>query len=203
MKRRYVIGLTGGIASGKTTAAKILGELGACIVDADKIGHEVLLKGTAAYKKIIDTFGEKFCDIDGEINRKALGAYVFSHSDALERLNQIMHPEVEREARIQLDLADGIAVLDAALLFETGMDALCDSVWVVAVPQRIQCERIIQRDGLTRREAMDRIRSQMPTEEKIARANCYIDGSGSVENLKGKLRILYAGIEKEWLENKK
>lgn len=168
----YVIGLTGGIASGKTTAADTLRQLGAQVIDADAISRALTAEGGAAAPAIQARFGT--------LDRKALGAVVFADDAARRDLNAIVHPLVQREMEAQMAAsAAPVVVLDVPLLFEAGMEHMADEVWVVFVPKAQQIERIIARDGLSRADAIARIDSQMPTGEKLRRADVTIDTSGS------------------------
>lgn len=168
----YVIGLTGGIASGKTTAAETLRALGAEVIDADAISREVTAADGIAAPAILDRFGT--------LDRKALGAVVFSDVQARRDLNAIVHPLVRQEMLARMaDSGAPVVVLDIPLLYETGMETMAHEVWVVHVPRDIQVQRVMARDHLTQAEAIARIDSQMPTEEKVRRADVAIDTSGT------------------------
>lgn len=183
-----IIGLTGGIASGKTTVSNILQELGGWVIDADKIAKEIVEKGKPAYKDIVDYFGKEILLGNGEIDRKKLASIVFYDPVALEKLNQFTHPRI-------LEVIDGktnylmqnhpedVIIIDAALLIETGLKDKVDEVWLVIVPVEIQRQRLMQRDGLTLSEADRRINAQMPVEDKIPFADRLIYNSGSLEEL--------------------
>ena len=160
MKQSKVIGLTGGSGSGKSTVAGVLGRLGALVIDCDKIAHENMLKGGIAYNDIVNEFGREILLPDGEINRRRLGALVFSNGAALSRLNGIAHPYIVARVKSLIDKSKGLAVIDAALLYQVGLDSLCDEVWVTQAPPAVRIDRIMARDGITRQEAEDRLNSQ-------------------------------------------
>ncbi|PKM80238.1 MAG: dephospho-CoA kinase [Firmicutes bacterium HGW-Firmicutes-14] len=180
-----VIGLTGSIASGKSLVAGILQELGARVIDADIVAREVVMPGTRAWEKIRDSFGDGVLNADnGTIDRKRLGRMVFSDPDKRKRLNEITHPLITDLIKKEIDTfraGDGgegrVLVIDAPLLIETGLDQLVDEVWVVDIPVELQVARLMERDRLTRREALARISAQMPLEEKKKYARRIIDNS--------------------------
>lgn len=183
-----VIGLTGGIACGKTTAAATLRALGAPIFDADAVSRALTREGGAAADDVRARFGT--------LDRKKIASVVFHDPAALAELNAIVHPRVNaaldeflRETR-----ASGapVCVLDVPLLYECDMDALCGETWVVSVPQEEQVARVIARDGATREQALARIAAQMPLEEKRRRADAVIDTAGPVEETQKRVAALYA-----------
>lgn len=189
-----VIGLTGGIASGKSTASAYLRELGAAIVDADAISRASTRRGGAAFEAVCAAFGD-ILGADGEIDRRKLGGIVFADEDARRKLNSIVHPAVMAESRAQIENAHAsgvkMCILDVPLLFETGMEKLCDETWLIYVPREEQIRRMAERDGLDAAAAAARIDSQMPLEEKLKRANVAIDSSGTIEHTREKLRRLW------------
>ena len=146
-----VIGLTGGIASGKSTASAYLRELGAVIVDADAISRASTRRGGAAFEAVCAAFGD-ILGADGEIDRRKLGGIVFADEDARRKLNSIVHPAVMAESRAQIENARAsgvkVCILDVPLLFETGMEKLCDETWLIYVPREEQIRRMAERDGL-------------------------------------------------------
>ena len=176
----YVIGLTGGIACGKSNLSSALRTAGACVIDADQISRALTAPGGEALPAIRAAFGSGVFAGDS-LNRRALGALVFEDEKARERLNAITHPLVFKEMRRQLDGCAGAAVLDVPLLFECGIDAWCDEIWCAYLPQREQVKRLMARDGLTRGEALGRIRAQMPAREKARRSDRVIRTDGSRE----------------------
>jgi dephospho-CoA kinase len=196
MKR---LGLTGGIASGKTAVARMLRELGFRVIDADALGHEVMEPGTRAYNEIVREFGAGIVDADGRIDRGKLGAIVFADAEKLKRLNAIVHPRVEEEmVRLfreweKSGVADA-AFVEAALLVEAGYQKNLDGLVVAWCRPEQQIERLLAR-GMNELEARRRIAAQMPAEEKLKFATEKIDCSGSleetlrqVENLAARLR---------------
>lgn len=182
----HIIGLTGGIGTGKSTVAEFLAEQGATIVNADLVGHEVYLPGRPAYHEIVDEFGKEVVADDGTIDRKQLGTIVFSDPKNLARLNAITHPRMKGMMREKLqEIARGgaeIAVLEAALLFEAKWDDLADEIWVTVTPPEIVAERVAARSNLTIESVMERIRSQMTNEQRTERADVVIDTSGDMDS---------------------
>ncbi|SCY06264.1 dephospho-CoA kinase [Alkaliphilus peptidifermentans] len=184
-----VIGLTGGIASGKSSISKILQALGAIIIDADIIARRIVEKGKPAFIQIEATFGKEYITNNGELDRKKLGAYVFNNNLALKKLNSITHPfiikEIESEIKdIKKKMSNGVIVLDAALLIEMELMSLVDEVWIVEITAEEQLRRLMLRDKLSLQEAKARINSQMSFEEKKKYADKIIDNSASFTELK-------------------
>lgn len=181
-----VAGLTGGIACGKSTVSKTLLANGIPVIDADIVARQVVEPGTPGLDKITDHFGKQFLDLDGTLNRTALGLMVFSKPDAMTELNKIMGPLIEEEARIQFnklsEQGHRLAVWDAALIVENGNYERYRPLIVVNCPQAVQVERLIKRNGLTEQQAMDRISAQLPASEKVKVADYVIDTSGSIED---------------------
>lgn len=203
-----IIGLTGSIASGKSLVSGILKELGANIVDADKIAREIVEPGQKAWMDIKNVFGADILSEDGTINRKKLAGLVFEFPDKLEILNSITHPHIIAKIteevnnyRVQKDNLAGALVIDAPLLIETGLNKLVDSVWVVFVPEKIQIERLMARDNISREEAQDRINSQMPANEKLKYADFIIDNSGGVFETKQKVESIWKQLFRSGDEN--
>lgn len=165
------IGLTGNIAAGKSTVSKYLAEWGADIIDADLIARQVVEPGTEGAARIAAAFGEAYFD-NGVLNRRKLGALVFADEAARKQLEAITHPLIYREMqrRIAVSTAE-LQVVDAALLYEAGMEHLCEEVWLIVAEDALRCRRIMLRDGLGEEEAKQRIASQMPQSEKMARAD--------------------------------
>ncbi len=175
----YVIGLTGGIGSGKSTVSRMLEEKGAVVLSADTTGHEVYLPGSAAWQEVVDAFGREVVAADGSIDRKKLGAIVFADEAALRRLNGLTHPRMRELMRAKLAREEAagtpLVVLEAALLFDAGWDDLADEVWVTVVPPEVAAQRTAERSGLSREEALARVRAQMSNEERTRRADVVID----------------------------
>ena len=169
----YTIAITGGIACGKSTAADILREMGATVIDADQIARTLSEPGGQAAPMIMEAFGT--------LDRKALASLVFDDQKSRERLNAIVHPLVRREMDAALSsLQTPIAVLEIPLLFESGMEDIADEVWAVYADEETQIQRLAWRNGFSREEALSRIRSQLPAEEKAKRADHVINNSGGV-----------------------
>ncbi|HHY83528.1 MAG TPA: dephospho-CoA kinase [Clostridiales bacterium] len=191
-----VIGLTGGIASGKSTVSGILRELGIPVIDADSVYERLSRKGNRVWQAVYLAFGEEYFLPDGEMNRKKLGALVFSDSQSREKLNKITHPIVKDEMLLILDQIireqqPPLVVMDVPLLFESGWNDWMDEVWVVYAPEEMQVERLSTRNGLTREEAFLRVKSQMSIEEKRKLADRVIDNSLSIDYTKRQIeRIL-------------
>ena len=191
------IGLTGGIASGKSTAARYLEQLGAFVIDADKLGHRVYEPDTAGFRAVVAAFGEDVVGQDGQVDRRALGAKVFGDADALKRLTDIVWPEIRAlaEAEMSALLADDparVVVLEAAVLFEAGWEDVVDEVWTVVVAPDVAVARACARDGLSEEDVRRRLDSQMSNDERRARADVVIDNSGDTETL-------LARLDREWL----
>jgi dephospho-CoA kinase len=182
-----VIGLTGGIASGKSTVSRMLKSLGAKIIDADQLARDLVRPGRPAWRDIVHHFGRGILLENGEINRKELGRVVFSDPEARRLLNRLTHPRVKsRTKAILRKLArvdpQAVVVIDAPLLLEAGMDDLVDEIWVVSASPDTQIRRLMARDQLTREEAVQRLEAQMPLAEKIKRAHRVIDNEGAEED---------------------
>lgn len=182
----HVIGLTGGIGSGKSTVAKLLEEKGAVLLDADRIGHEIYLPGKPAYDEIVAEFGRDVLAEDGTIDRKKLGPIVFSDPKKLERLNQITHPRIFQATRERLAELEQqgvrIAVVEAAILLEAGWEELADEIWVTVVDPETAAQRTADRSGLDPEQVLARIRSQMTNEERVRRADVAISTEGSLDD---------------------
>ena len=181
----YLLGLTGGIATGKSHLSGVLREAGAWIVDADGISRALTAPGGEALPLIRKGFGDSVFHDDGTLDRKALGALVFGDAGRLQKLNDIMHPLIFGRMHTLIAEADEagapVTVLDVPLLYETRLDRICREVWCAWIPRDIQLKRLMARDGLTRAQAEARIRSQMSAWEKRTRADRYIDTRGSLE----------------------
>ncbi|MEO8457101.1 MAG: dephospho-CoA kinase [Chloroflexota bacterium] len=180
----FVIGLTGGIGTGKSTVAEVLGEQGLPVLSADLVGHEVYLPGRPGYHEIIDAWPEVKGD-DGTIDRKKLGAIVFGDPKELARLNSITHPRMKgmmREKLVEIEKTGAtVAVLEAALLLEARWDDLADEIWVTAAPPEIAAHRVAERNKMDEQQVMERIRAQMSTEDRVKRADHVIDTSGDMD----------------------
>ena len=190
------IGLTGSIACGKSNVSAVLRELGAAVVDGDLLSRELTAPGGPALPAIREAFGGGVFHADGTLNRRALGDVVFASDDARQRLDSLMQPLLRSLIlrRMEEARAGGakICVLDMPLLFEAGLDTLCDTVWCVHLPREEQLRRLMARDGLTLSQAEARLRSQLSSEEKAARAQVVIDTSGSIDETRAMIPALYA-----------
>ena len=193
-----VIGLTGGIASGKSTVSAKLKELGAAVIDGDILAREVVRKGEIAYNKIVQCFGADILLPSGAINRKKLGSIVFADKEKLALLNSITHPEIinRMKKRIQELKAEGVKaiVVDVAMLIETGLHKYMDSIWVVTVDRETQIKRLIERDRFDYREAENRINSQITDEVRKKYADVIIDNSRPIEEVGKRLEELWNNI---------
>lgn len=191
-----IIGLTGGIASGKSTVSRILERLGAVVIDADQLAREAVMPGRSAHRSIVAAFGEGILLPDGAIDRKALGSIIFADSSARKRLEAITHPAIRDLAELRLaELRRSgvpVAVYMAALLIEAGATDRVDEVWVVYVDRETQVRRVMARDGLSRSEAEQRLAAQMPMEEKAARGQVVIDNNGTPEELERRIEEIWA-----------
>ncbi len=177
-----VIGLTGNIACGKSTVAKMLEALGACVIDADRLAHEAMRPGTAVYRAIVERFGEGILAGNGEIDRRALGAIVFRDAEALADLERIVHPAVIAETLRRLGACERpVAVVEAIKLLEAEMHRHCHTVWVVTCSREVQLARLMTTRGLSAEEAEVRIAAQPPQALKVARADVVIENSGPLE----------------------
>ncbi len=181
-----VIGLTGGIATGKSTVSRMLVEAGLPVIDADLIAREIVQPGEMAYREIVQAFGSEVLRKDGSIDRKLLGRLIFAQPSRRKQLDQITHPKILQAIQDELAVlrAKGtpIVVLDIPLLLETGMDAMVDEIWVVACSRDLQVQRLRARDNLSLEDAEGRLGSQMPLQEKIKSAHRVIDNSGDIGN---------------------
>ena len=186
-----VIGLTGGIASGKSLVSQMLAEHGALVIDADKVGHEAYRKDGGCYQAVVDAFGEDVVGADGEIDRKALGGKVFGDPAQRKRLEGIVWPwmKATMAGRMAAIRAEGtpVVVLEAAVLIEAEWIDITDQVWVVVVPPDLARERVVQRNGLTPEQADARIAAQLTNDERIKHAQVVIENAGSIEELRTKV----------------
>jgi dephospho-CoA kinase len=193
------IGLTGGLASGKSFVGRALSDLGCHLIEADQLGHQVMLKGAEAYNAILAEFGPAILDEHSEIDRRKLGAIVFQNPDLLAKLNAVVHPAVRARSR-QLAEAfaqrdpNGITVYEAAILVETGSFRDYDRLIVASCTEEQQMERAIQRDHFTKEEVLNRLHRQMPLREKVKYADYVIDTSGTKEHTLDQTRTVYATL---------
>lgn len=194
-----MIGLTGGIASGKSTVSNMLRELGAAIIDADVIAREVVAPGAPALDVIRDAFGDEVITADGALDREALGAIVFDDADARARLNAITHPRIGQRmwerARELFEAGHPWVIYDAALIVENNLHEMLDSLIVVSLSPDIQLERLMARDDLTDAQARQRVAAQLPLADKVAAADFVIDNDGALAQTRAQVEALYRHID--------
>jgi len=190
-----VIGLTGGIASGKSRVARMLEQMGAVIIDADLLAREVVAPGEPAYQAIVEAFGNGILNPDLTINRGALGRLVFADPEARRRLESITHPAIGRRAEEQLGelrlQGTPVVFYVAPLLVEAGVTSRVDEIWVVYVDEETQVRRLMARDGSSRAEAIRKIATQMPMDEKKKFGNVVIDNRGTPEETERQVRDIW------------
>ena len=186
-----VIGLTGGIASGKTTVSNLFKVSGVPVIDADLVARQVVEKGTVGLTALVNHFGEVILNTDGTLNRMELGKRMFSDEAIRREVNDILQPLIRKEitARVKAykDQGKPLIVLDIPLLFEMNYENLCDDIIVVAVSVETQIARMEKRNGYTRQEALERIQSQMPLEEKVKKASIVWSNEGTLQELEQKV----------------
>lgn len=191
-----IIGVTGGIGSGKSTVSRILEDLGAVVIDADKIAREVMAPGEDAYNEIVKFFGNEYIGQNGQIDRKKLAAMVFGNPEKLELLNNITHKHIIKrileiiEAKAR-EGYNGVIVIDAPIPVEHGFLDTVDEVWVVDADRDVRIKRIMERSNMSYEEAVSRINSQIPRSDYLSIANEIIENNGSVEELEQKVVKLY------------
>ena len=194
-----VIGLTGGIGSGKSTVSRLLAELGAVIIDADKVGHEAFKPDTEGWREVAAAFGRQILAADGKIDRKKLGEIVFGNPDSLERLNRIMHPRIHNMVKAQLEKYHRqgveVVVLEAPLLIESGWASTVDEVWVTVASRAAVLRRLQERAGLSQPESLARIRSQLSPEERARHADVIIDTDCDLDELKSRVKELWDKLQ--------
>jgi dephospho-CoA kinase len=197
-----IAGLTGGIATGKSTVARIMSNVGAVVVDADRIARQVVAPGLPAWQEIKDHLGEGILLADGTIDRDGLGKMVFADPEMRRWLEAVIHPRVEAQISSQISQVarttpEAVVLLDIPLLFETGRDEGLSDIIVVYVPEKIQCLRLIKRDGLSRSEALARISAQMRIDEKVKRATIVIDNSGPLSDTEKQALAVYRRLARQ------
>ena len=196
--RVYIIGLTGNIATGKSTVGRMLADLGARYIDADEIAHQVIASGGGAFQEVVAAFGAGILDVNGEIDRRRLGAIVFSDATRLRQLEEIVHPAVSACIAENLETAgEAVVVLDAIKLLESGLSGICDAVWVVICPKEQQLNRLVRSRCLSAEEALLRINAQQPPEEKARRADVVIDNGGSLAGTRRQVKAAWAAERRQ------
>ena len=193
---RYLIGLTGNIATGKSAVAQMLAELGARTIDADRVAHEVMRRGTSACQAVVGAFGPAILAPDGEIDRKRLGDIVFANPDALRRLEAIVHPAVGLVVSEAIAAAiERVVVVEAIKLIEAGMHRAYHALWVTTCPAEIQIARLVSLRGLSEGEARLRVEAQPPQAEKVALADVVIDTGGTLEDTRRQVLSAWKAVE--------
>lgn len=195
-----IIGLTGNIGSGKSTVSRRLAELGAEVIDTDQVARDVVAPDTPGLEKIVREFGPGVLGSSGELDRAGMASLVFNNPGARARLEAIIHPEVIRVVALRIsDYLEGrgitlLLVVEAPLLIEAGMHGMMDEIWVVTVSPEEQVKRVMARSGLSREDVLNRIKAQMPQEEKLKYADRVIDNSGNIEETIRQVDTLWAQI---------
>ena len=181
---KYIIGLTGNIATGKSVVRRMVEHLGAYTIDADALGHRAIAKGAPGYEPVIGLFGKWILRKDGEIDRTKLADLVFRDPQALDQLEDVVHPLVGQASDIFIKRASQmVVVIEAIKLLESNLKTSCDSIWVTYAPEEVQIERLIRKRGMTREQALERIHVQSPQSGKVAVAGVVIRNTGSYDDL--------------------
>ena len=190
-----VIGLTGGIGTGKTEVSRILADLGAEIINADALGHQAYEPQTETWRQVVEAFGEDILSETGEVDRRKLGPIVFADERALRRLNSIVHPRIRQMIVERLDDLGakdlGAVVVEAALFIEAGWTPLADEMWVTSAPEEAVIKRLRARTGLDENAIRARIGSQMPQQERLKHADVIVENDGSLDTLRGRVKRLW------------
>ena len=194
-----MIGLTGGIGSGKSTVSGMLADLGGRVVDADKIGHFVYRPGSEGFRAVVDAFGRGVVAADGTIDRARLGAVVFSDPEARARLNAIVHPLIGAELAARIAAArddgyDGPVVVEAAILIEAGWRAIVDQLWVVSVKRETAIARVVGSRNLSRADVERRIDTQLSDAERRRQADVVIENDGDLDTLRAQVEAAWRGV---------
>ena len=194
-----IIGLTGGIASGKSTVAQQLGQLGAHVIDADKLGHNAYVSGSEAFDLVVSVFGGDTVGSDGEIDRKVLGSKVFGNAESLKKLTDIVWPAIKQMATQEIlsvkeQRPEQVIVLEAAVLFEAGWEDIVDEIWSTIVDREVAIERASNRDGTDRSQVQARIDAQISNEERKEKADRLIDNSGSEADLQAQVKQIWNAL---------
>ena len=195
------VGLTGGFGTGKTTVARLFSSLGAKVIDADKLNHQLMKRNEDSFKPIVKSFGQEILT-DGDIDRKKLGAVVFNNSNRLKKLCRIVHPAIISEIKngishYKKDKSNQMIIIDAPLLIETGLDRLVDILIVVKASRKKQIKRVIRRMKIKRSEVLKRLKAQMPLKDKVRLADITIDNNGSLTKTKKEVRRIWQKLSKK------
>ena len=189
---KFIVGLTGGIGSGKTTVANLFAELGITLVDADIVARDVVAKGSEGLTRIIEHFGADVCQADGALNRTALREIIFNQPQQRDWLNNLLHPMIRKTMLKQVQQADSAYVIMVVpLLFENGLDKLVNSTLVVDVDPKLQISRTSVRDKVATTQVEQIILSQMPREQRLSKADDIIDNQGDLNSLRSKVALLH------------
>jgi dephospho-CoA kinase len=193
---KYVIGLTGNIGSGKSTVLGMLGQLGAKVIDADDLVHQVMAKGTSVWQTIVDTFGPSVLNENGDIDRHKLGSIVFEDPQALRRLEEIVHPAVDsRFFDLVRNAEEQVLAVEAVKLIESGVHHKLDSLWLVTCPREESLRRLVEGRGADPEDVGERLRAQMTEEEQARWVDVVIDNGGTLEHTWRQVRVEWEKIE--------
>lgn len=200
---KYVIGLTGNIGSGKSTVLRMLEQLGAKAIDADNLAHELMRKGTSVWQAIVDAFGDEVLTPDGVIDRKRLGSLVFDDREALERLENIVHPAVDERFREIIQEADEqVIVVEAVKIIESGIYPELSALWLVTCPAEERLRRLLETRGVNEEEVRERLKAQMTEEQQAQLADVVIDNSGTPPQTWEQVRREWNKIRRrEWFQD--
>lgn len=193
------LGITGGIASGKSTVAAMFAELGAILIDTDVIARRVVAPGGLALKKIVEEFGPGMLDANDELDRRRLREYIFQNHEARQKLNAIVHPDVAAQVQAELERIEerspqAVALVDVPLLYETNTESRYDAVVVVFVPPEVQVQRLMARDGVDLKAAEQSLTAQMPLAEKRKKAQFVVDNSGSLQETRRQVQAVWQAL---------
>lgn len=192
----YIIGLTGNVGAGKSEVVRLLRELGADSIDADRLGHEVMAPGTPEWEQLVARFGRTVLHADGTVDRRALGAIVFADPAALRDLEGILHPGVRARIRARFATTERpVIVVEAIKLLEGGLYLEVDAVWVVTAAREVRVRRLVETRGLTAAEAETRVAAQAPEAEKVARADIVIENSGDLADTRAQVHAAWRAVE--------
>ncbi|HHZ06163.1 MAG TPA: dephospho-CoA kinase [Clostridiales bacterium] len=199
MNSYVVVGLTGPTGAGKSTVAGFFTDCGCDVIDCDSLGHSILKKGSITLQQLAYTFGTDVLDSTGNVNRTLLAQRAFSSRESTQRLNEICHPPIcykclQMINDLRTSKENAVIILDAAVLLESNMDILCDTVICVTAPKAVRVQRIVNRDGITAKQAGSRISAQQDNDFYIERSDYCIDGNSGINNIKESVKIIYTQI---------